>query len=336
MKNKILITIILIIVLGASLLAVRFFFGGDEDAWLCQNGEWVKHGNPSSPAPVGGCEKIINNFNECVEAGYPIMEIYPSQCVTSSGESFIEDIGNEMEKMDLIKIDNPRPNQIIGSPLAIKGQARGNWFSEANFPIKLFDANGNQLVVVTAQAQGNWMTTEFVPFKATLEFTSPSTSSGTLIFKKDNPSGLHEYDDELRVPIKFENFAKSIVVKAYFNNSKMDPGVSCNKVFPVDRIIFKTSIVARAALEELLKGPTQEEKANGFSTNINSGVKIEKLTIENGVAKVEFNEKLEFQVGGSCKVATIRWQIIETLKQFPTVKDVIISINGRTEDILQP
>jgi len=35
-------------------------------------------------------------------------------------------------------------------------------------------------------------------------------------------------------------------------------------------------------------------------------------------------------------VAAIRAQIRETLKQFPTVDEVIISIDGRTEDILQP
>jgi spore germination protein GerM len=65
-------------------------------------------------------------------------------------------------------------------------------------------------------------------------------------------------------------------------------------------------------------------------------VRIQSLTIENGVAKVDFDEQLEFQVGGSCRVVAIRVQIIETLKQFPTVNSVIISINGRTEYILQP
>ncbi|PIP22172.1 MAG: hypothetical protein COX38_02115, partial [Candidatus Nealsonbacteria bacterium CG23_combo_of_CG06-09_8_20_14_all_39_25] len=48
------------------------------------------------------------------------------------------------------------------------------------------------------------------------------------------------------------------------------------------------------------------------------------------------DEQLEFQVGGSCKVSAIRAQITQTLKQFPTVDEVVISINGRTEDILQP
>jgi len=127
-----------------------------------------------------------------------------------------------------------------------------------------------------------------------------------------------------------------MTVKAYFNNSNMDPEVSCNKVFPVERSIPKTQAVARAALEELLKGVTDAEKNAGFFTSINPGVKIQSLTIENGIAKADFDEQLEFQVGGSCRVSSIRAEITETLKQFPAVDSVIISINGRTEDILQP
>jgi len=53
------------------------------------------------------------------------MESYPRQCKTPDGKTFTEDIGNEVEKLDLIKINNPRPNQIIESPLFIKGEARG-------------------------------------------------------------------------------------------------------------------------------------------------------------------------------------------------------------------
>jgi len=127
-----------------------------------------------------------------------------------------------------------------------------------------------------------------------------------------------------------------ITVEAFFNNDRMDPEFSCNKVFPVERKIIKTQAVARAALEELLKGVSDQEKTEGFFTSINPGVKIQKLSIDNGVAKVEFDEQLEFQVGGSCRVSAIRAQITQTLKQFSTVQNVIISIDGRTEDILQP
>ncbi len=66
------------------------------------------------------------------------------------------------------------------------------------------------------------------------------------------------------------------------------------------------------------------------------GVKIQKLTIENNIAKVDFDKQLEFQVGGSCRVSAIRAQITQTIKQFPTVKSVKLSVDGRTGDIFQP
>ncbi len=129
---------------------------------------------------------------------------------------------------------------------------------------------------------------------------------------------------------------ETTTLKIFFNNSNLDPEFSCNKVFPVERTVPKIQTPARKALELLLAGPTTEEKNQGFFTSINPDVKIESLTIENGTARVEFDEQLEFQVGGSCRVAAIRAEITQTLKQFPTVNNVIISIDGRTEDILQP
>jgi hypothetical protein len=37
------------------LLAVRFILSGDEDTWICDRGQWVRHGNPSSPVPQTNC-----------------------------------------------------------------------------------------------------------------------------------------------------------------------------------------------------------------------------------------------------------------------------------------
>jgi len=148
-------------------------------------------------------DAAVNNFEECAAQGYPILETYPSQCKTPSGKTFIEDIGNELEKQDLIRTTNPRPNELIQSPLEIKGEARGYWFFEASFPIKLVDEKGNELGMAIAQAQSDWMTEDFVPFEAKLEFQKPETKKGFLILKKDNPSGLQENDDELRMPVRF-------------------------------------------------------------------------------------------------------------------------------------
>ncbi|MFA6424011.1 MAG: GerMN domain-containing protein [Candidatus Magasanikbacteria bacterium] len=126
-------------------------------------------------------------------------------------------------------------------------------------------------------------------------------------------------------------------VKVFFNNIIFDPGLmDCASVYPVNRAIKPTLAVGRAALEELFRGLVAGESELGYLTNLNTGVKIQKLTIENGIAKVDFSEELQSGVGGSCKVTAIRSQITQTLKQFPTVREVIISIDGNIEDILQP
>jgi hypothetical protein len=248
---------------------------------------------------------------------------------------------NNEDGSDIV-VFSPKPNQLIANPLSIEGKARGFWYFEASFPVKLTDKDGNVLASGIAQAQSdpatgevNWMTENFVNFKAELNFISDKNTDGFLVLQKDNPSGLPENDAEIKIPVLIPKI-ETMKVSAYFNNSRMDPEFSCNKVFPIERIILKTQAIARAAIEELLKGPTETEKSQDFFTSINSRVKIQGLVIEGGVAKIDFDEQMEFQVGGSCRVSAIRSQIIETLKQFSTVKSVVISINGRIEDILQP
>ena len=146
-----------------------------------------------------------STFAECAAAGNPVMESYPRQCNTPSGLHFVEDIGNELEKQDLIQASFPRPGNNITSPLVATGQARGNWFFEASFPISVLDAEGNLIGQGYAEAEGEWMTTVFVPFESiAITFTpQPTGSQGTVVLHKDNPSGLPEHDDELHIPVVF-------------------------------------------------------------------------------------------------------------------------------------
>ena len=232
-----------------------------------------------------------------------------------------------------------RANREISSPLEITGQVNGNgWagFEGQVGVVKLLDDSGNQIRLAILTATTDWMSPP-VSFQTYLQFSSDRDQDGQLVFTNENPSGLLEYNREFVLPVKIKKSSGEVMrVKAFFNNNIMDPEVSCNKVFAIEREVPKTTAVARAALDELLNGPTDVEKNAGFFTSINSGVKIKSLVIENGTATVDFDEQLEYQVGGSCRVSAIRAQITETLKQFSTVKNVVISINGRMEDILQP
>lgn len=110
------------------------------------------------------------------------------------------------QQVGKIMVRSPQFDTVISSPLKITGQARGNWFFEASFPIKLYDKNGQVLGQTIATAQSDWMTTEFVPFTAELSFATPtSTSEGKLVLEKDNPSGLPEHDDRLEIKVQFES-----------------------------------------------------------------------------------------------------------------------------------
>jgi len=114
------------------------------------------------------------------------------------------------DKADKIRLTSPVPNGTIMSPLTVTGMARGLWFFEASFPVILTNWDGLIIAEGIAQAEGEWMTEEFVPFTATLEFISPLTAEspafmerGSLILKKDNPSGLPEHDDALEITVRF-------------------------------------------------------------------------------------------------------------------------------------
>jgi len=73
-------------------------------------------------------------------------------------------------KENLIQVETPRVNKALTSPLFVEGRARGYWFFEADFPIKLLDGNGELLAVAIAKAQSDWMTENFVLFSAEIEF----------------------------------------------------------------------------------------------------------------------------------------------------------------------
>jgi len=128
--------------------------------------------------------------------------------------AFFSNSTNESLKTEtnpLIEVSYPQPDDIISSPLSIKGKARGYWFFESVAPVTLVDWDGLIIAQGHIQAMDDWMTEDFVNFEGVLEFKKPEMASrtdfgkkGTLILKKDNPSELPENDSYIEIPIKFE------------------------------------------------------------------------------------------------------------------------------------
>jgi hypothetical protein len=109
---------------------------------------------------------------------------------------------------DRIRLDSPLPGDTVRSPLTIRGQARGGWYFEADFPVVLANWDGLVIAEHYATAQGEWMTPEYVPFEAVLEFEAPEfigefSRRGSLILQRDNPSDLPANDDALEITVYF-------------------------------------------------------------------------------------------------------------------------------------
>ena len=147
-------------------------------------------------APEIGCtlEAKICPDGSAVGRTGPLCEFAPCPKNTTSSSD------------NLVVLDTPQPYQKITSPVTITGKARGNWFFEASFPITIVNWDGLIIGEGIATAQGEWMTTEFVPFTATVSYTFATDTPynrGAIILKKDNPSGLPEHDDSREIPIVF-------------------------------------------------------------------------------------------------------------------------------------
>jgi spore germination protein GerM len=114
-------------------------------------------------------------------------------------------------------------------------------------------------------------------------------------------------------------------VKVYFYH---DPGEYID-LAPVTRSVNATA-PARPAIEALLKGPTAAEKRRGFDSLASaSDFRIGSLKISGGTARINFISTRRWH-GWPGDLAPVRFKtaVELTLKQFPSIRRVIVSLNG--------
>ncbi len=116
-----------------------------------------------------------------------------------------------------------------------------------------------------------------------------------------------------------EPVPKTMALSVYFLRGE--------KIGVARRFVPETQAVGRAALEELLAGPTPEEAAAGLSTGIPEGTELLDLSIADGVATVDLSGAYD-DGGGSLAMFTRLAQVVYTLTQFPTVQGVNFRLDG--------
>jgi hypothetical protein len=90
------------------------------------------------------------------------------------------------------------------------------------------------------------------------------------------------------------------------------------RLFETTRTVHHTVATGRAALEQLLTGPSDAERAAGVSSRVADGTTLTSLSIANGVARVDLSSPVETDPLSDA-------QVVYTLSQFPTVQRVMVN-----------
>ncbi|SMB92570.1 Sporulation and spore germination [Thermanaeromonas toyohensis ToBE] len=108
---------------------------------------------------------------------------------------------------------------------------------------------------------------------------------------------------------------------------------SGQKLVAEERVIPKVEGIARATIEELIKGPAPGSK---LLPTIPKGTVLKDINIRpDGLARVDFSKELiTNHSGGSLGESLTVYSIVNTLTQFPTVKQVQILVEGKVVDTI--
>lgn len=120
--------------------------------------------------------------------------------------------------------------------------------------------------------------------------------------------------------------AKSPSVQVYF--------FKADKPFAVSRPLLPDQAPLEVAISELLKGPSDEEKLVGLSSQLPAGIKVRMIKTERDVAIIDFNGRLEAYGGGSTRVEGLVAQIVYTATAVPGISKTWIWLAGEKEVVL--
>jgi Sporulation and spore germination len=120
-----------------------------------------------------------------------------------------------------------------------------------------------------------------------------------------------------------------IYLIAMEDNGVSGPLIGCgDSAVPVQVEIPHTQGTLRAALESLLSIKAQYYGGSGlYNALYQSDLQVESVKIENGKATVNLTGTM--MMGGECDIPRVQAQLELTVRQFPTVSEMDIFINGR-------
>ena len=274
------------------------------------------------PPPAGGAPPVSSGTPTSTE---PVAE--PTPGVVSNPRAVPP--GMICGEQNAICVASAVTDMLLTNPITVTGTAIA---FENQFSWKIADANGNVIeqgnVMANAPDAGQSGDFQIRSFYASL----PHTAIGTLVlFEASAKDGqpIHQ----LTIPVKLPTTTR--ISKIALPVAQSATQTDCGKVAVVEVPIVATKLPIEASIQRLL-APIDPEETQGYKSVIPAGTKLISLVVGSGTATAVFSPELD-SMGGSCGVSMIRAEIETTLKQFSSVKKVVISVEGKSPDTsLQP
>ena len=138
--------------------------------------------------------------------------------------------------------------------------------------------------------------------------------------EKSDQKGLSKDKNSGDAPAPTE----SVQLALYFSDDQAE------KLVRETRTIPATDTVASAAVRELIAGPKK-----GGEPTIPSGTRLLSVTIEEGVASVNFSKELvDNHPGGSAGEKLTVYSVVNTLTEFNTIQEVRFLVEGAVVDTI--
>jgi immunoglobulin-like protein involved in spore germination/sporulation and spore germination protein len=150
---------------------------------------------------------------------------------------------------------------------------------------------------------------------------SPAAPAGTTT----QPAGGGQSPAPVPTATSPQSEAGQVSLQAWFTRQ--------GKLFGTQRGVPATASVGRAALDQLLAGPSSAESAAGLRSLIPAGTQLLGLSISSGTATVDLSSS--FTSGASPSTMPLRIaQVVYTLAQFPSVTGVQFKVDGQGVTVL--
>ncbi len=146
-----------------------------------------------------------DSFEECMTAGYPIMESYPRRCAVPGGETFTENVSSagsqssdDTQASVNIIVTSPLEGQLVGKSFKITGEARV--FENT---VRYRVSGENDAVLIDTYTTANSLDIgQFGPFEITVDASAVSGKEGVIEVFQDSAQDGSEID-KVTIHVRF-------------------------------------------------------------------------------------------------------------------------------------